>query len=177
MIRYKLSRLFTNYAEHFVPGDRFLQASAAELMQANRDHYRDTLIESIQTLFEKFDSGLILEHQNAGTGKALLKVSSPQKYPGLYPVEFELSTETSDFLMATGREAVFCIQKGTQEKLFYYGNAWNPDNHSQHLGMPRYIAEVQDIAQHLSRETYAELYARWQNSTKPPAETKRPSLK
>ncbi len=162
MIRYKLSRLFTRYAENFIPGDVLFGASA-KIMEMNRDHYRDTLIESLQTLFGTFNSGLVLESENAGNGQAVLKISSPQKYPGLRPVEFNLSTETSNFLMgAGGREAAFLIKKDNQEKLFYYGNSWNPDNDSQFLGMPRYFAEVQEIAQHLRRETYDDLYARYQ---------------
>ncbi len=162
MVRFRLSRLFSKYGQRYVPGDKFLQSTSVELMNANRVAYANNLVNGLKAMLEKFDSGLILQATLTGKGQASLEVSSPQRYAQIPPVNFYLTTETSDFLMATGREAVFTIHKDGQEKSFYYGDSWNPDNHSQSLGLPRYPHEVITMAHHISRLAYADLYDRLQ---------------
>lgn len=171
MLRLRLSRLFTRYAERFVPGDSFFGKSASALMESNRDAFRDDLIEGLQAIFTKFDSGLAMESKNTGTGKALLKFSGTKNYIGMVPAEFEIETETSDFLMATGRVAAFTFKNNGQEQSFYYGNSWSPDNDSQHLGVPKYPDEVIKIAQYLREESYKDLYERWQQENPQPRRT------
>lgn len=158
MIRYWLSRAFTKHAERFVPGDRFFNATAKDLMETNRDYYRDELTNSLKILFEKFDAALHIESEATGNGRAVFKISSP-RYPTNAPIEFSVSTECSDLLLSLGREAAFCIEKNGESKIFYYGNSINPDNDSQHLGMPRYFDQIKQIAQYFSRETFSALYA------------------
>lgn len=162
MVRFRLSRLFSQLGQRYVPGDKFLQATSVELMDANRHAYCHDLIKGVKDMLEKFDSGLILQATHTGIGQAVLEISSPKRYAQIPPANFYLTTETSDFLMATGREAVFTIHKDAQKKSFYYGNSWNPDNHSQNLGLPRYPQDVITIAHHLSQLAYADLYERLQ---------------
>ncbi len=162
MVRFRLSKLFSQFGQRYVPGDKFLQYTSTELMAANRNAYCRDLIKGLKDMLEKFDSGLVLQTTYTGNGQAAFEVLSPKRYPEIPPATFFLTTETSDFLMATGREAVFTIHKSGQKKSFYYGNSWNPDNDSQHLGLPRYPQDVIAIAHHVSRLAYADLYERLQ---------------
>lgn len=168
MIRYRLSRLFSDIAQHWMPGDRFLGASATQLMEGNRNLYRDQLIETLDQLYSRFDSGLMLESRTTGTGEATLRLSSPAKYPGYYPAEFAVKTESSDLLMATGRLAAFHITpqekvepEEPSSRVFYYGNAFNPDNQAALMGTPPYLNDANEIARYLHQAAFAALYARY----------------
>ncbi len=171
MVRFRLSKLFSQFGQRYVPGDKFLQSTSVELMNANRNAYCNDLIKGLKDILEKFDSGLVLQATHTGIGQAALEGFSPQRYAQIPPATFYLMTETSDFLMATGREAVFTIHKDGQKKSFYYGDSWNPDNHSQHLGLPRYPQDVIAIAHHVSRAAYADLYDRLQKRKAAAAQT------
>lgn len=161
MLRYKLSRIFTAKAERFVPGDSFFNKSAKQIMDSNRNHYRDRLIESLQTLLEKFQTGLVMTSKTTGTGQATFKLTAPITYPNGTPIEIQLSTECSDLLLMMGREAAFRIECNGEKKVFYYGDSYSPDNSSQFLQMPNYVGDVREIAVHLHSKTFSGLYAEY----------------
>lgn len=158
MIRYKLSKIFTKSIEPIIPWKTFFGDSAKENMELNRNFYRDRMIKNIQMLFDTFENKLKLESENTGTGKAILTVTSLESYKGFDPVKINLSTECSDLLLALGREAVFCLEKDDVQEILYYGNSIHPDNHSQMMGMPEHIADVQKIAYAVQTMTFHALY-------------------
>lgn len=163
MILYHLSRLFSRYAQAWVPGDRFLGKSSPALMGRNKDFYRDQVITGMQQLFSKFDTGLELHSEKTGTGQALLKISAPQKYPGYSPALLTLQTECSDALLCAGRVAAFQIESKDQPAhIIYYGDSYEPDNQAQLLGLPPYLGDLNEIARHVHSRAFADLYARYQ---------------
>lgn len=165
MIRYRLSRLFTRYAEPHLPDDKFFGLSAAQLMANNRDYYGAELIEALGQLFQNFESNLILTAQRTGTGCATLALCAPEKYPGYAPALIEIKTETSDLLLAMGRLAAFRITpRNSAAQIFYYGDSYDPDNKARLMGLPPYLGDVNQIARYIHDAAFADLYARYQKN-------------
>lgn len=145
MIRYMLSKAFAKVA--------YLSDNGKDLRDVSLNHYRDEVLKGVKIILGKFSNKWQMDVENTGTGTAEFKISNAA-YPQAEPTTFRISTEWSDLLLASGRQAAFKIESGGLSEILYYGDSWDPDNDYQILGRLRNQPDIEKIVHHITNRSY-----------------------